>query len=122
MWVRGSVTFRRALSMPADGQVSPPLGVEDGDAARVTSVVVLRKRGLPVRFGEESRGVRVVIRACIAVVVLGCVLGAIWLFRGSAVSDAAAGKAGVVGAIAQVLALVVAVVWPSVTRVRRRSV
>src|SRR5215475_10803361 len=63
--------------------------------------------------------VKVAARIGIVVVLLACAAGVAWMFTGSA-SDRMVGTGNVVGGVAGVLALMVAVVvlWPQITRRR----
>src|SRR5262249_54520109 len=78
------------------------------------SKVAPRDRAWPI-----ISAVKVDARIGIVVVLLGCVAGVVWMFTGSA-SDRVVGTGSVVGGVAGVLALVVAVavLWPQIARRR----
>jgi hypothetical protein len=68
--------------------------------------------------------VKVAARIVIVGVLLVCAAGVVWMFAGSAAGDRVVGNANVVGGVAGVLALVVAVgvLWPRVERRRAGAV
>ena len=66
----------------------------------------------------KVNAVKTTLRAAIVLVVLGCVVGAVWVFVSPAASTAVIGNANVVGGLGAVVALLVAVLvlWPRATR------